>query len=91
MAGEGPDILFDAGSLSQLNNDDYLLDLSKEIDPSGLFGNIIEASKTDGKLYQIPLSFGIKGIFTREADAGDAASCYKVAMAYKDGNGVPFK
>ena len=72
MAGEGPDILFDAGSLSQLNNDDYLLDLSKEIDPSGLFGNIIEASKTDGKLYQIPLSFGIKGIFTRESDAGDA-------------------
>lgn len=65
IAGEGPDIIFDSSRLSQLNTDDYLLDLSDRINTDGLFGNIIEASKKDGKLYQIPLAFGITGIVTK--------------------------
>lgn len=64
MSGEGPDIIFDTASLSQLNNDDYLVDLSDRINTDGLFGNVIEAAKVDGKLYQIPLAFGACGIIT---------------------------
>ena len=33
---------------------------------------MIEASKTDGKLYQVPLSFGIRGVFARSSDVGDS-------------------
>jgi hypothetical protein len=62
MAGDGPDIIFDTSSLSQLDNEDYLLDLSDRINTDGLFSNVIEAAKTDGKLYQIPLTFGVTGI-----------------------------
>ena len=62
MAGDGPDIIFDTSSLSQLDNSDYLLDLSDRIDTEGLFSNVIEAAKTGDKLYQLPLSFGVTGI-----------------------------
>lgn len=64
MAGEGPDIIFDSFSLSQLNDDAYLTDMSEWIDTGGMFGNIVEACKKDGKLYQMPLAFGVTGIVT---------------------------
>ena len=72
MAGDGPDIIFGASSLSQLNNDDYLLDLADEISAEGLFANVIESAKTGDKLYQLPLTFGVTGIavFTDDLDAG---------------------
>ena len=66
MAGEGPDIIFDTSHLSQLNNDDYLVDLSEKINTEGLFSNIIDAAKVDGKLYQIPLTFGVTGVVTHQ-------------------------
>ena len=62
MAGDGPDIIFDTSSLSQLDNEDYLLDLSDRINTDGLFSNVIEAAKTGGRLYRLPLSFGVTGI-----------------------------
>ena len=62
MAGDGPDIIFDTSSLSQLDNSDYLLDLSDRINTDGLFSNVIEAAKTEDRLYQIPLTFGVTGI-----------------------------
>ena len=65
IAGEGPDIIFDSCGLSQLNTDAYLMDMSDRINTDGLFGNIIEACKTDGKLYQMPLAFGVTGIVTK--------------------------
>ena len=65
MAGEGPDIIFGASFISQLNNDDYLLDLADEIDTDGLFANVIESAKTGDKLYQLPLTFGVTGIAVR--------------------------
>jgi hypothetical protein len=62
MAGEGPDIIFDTSHLSQLNNDDYLIDLSDRVNTEGLFANVIEAAKTGDKLYQLPLTFGVTGL-----------------------------
>lgn len=73
MNGDGPDILLNTSSLGQLNNDNYLIDLSRyfdEIDSNKYFTNIIEGSKTDGKLYQLPISFTIEGIQTDPEYAG---------------------
>ena len=73
MNGDGPDILLNTSSLGQLNNDNYLIDLSQyfiELDSNKYFTNIIEGSKTDGKLYQLPISFTIEGIQTDPEYAG---------------------
>lgn len=65
MCGTGPDIILDASSMTQLDTEDYLVDLSDYLtDTSAYYGSIIEASKVDGHLYQIPLSFSIAGIMT---------------------------
>ena len=73
MNGDGPDILLNTSSLGQLNNDNYLIDLSQyfiELDSNKYFTNIIEGSKTDGKLYQLPIGFTIEGIQTDPEYAG---------------------
>jgi ABC-type glycerol-3-phosphate transport system substrate-binding protein len=72
MAGDGPDIIFGASSFSQLNNDDYLLDISDRINTDGLFANVIEVAKTGDKLYQLPLTFGVTGlvVLSENLDAG---------------------
>lgn len=70
LAGDGPDILINTANYSQFNSDDYLMDLSSFIDEEFadgvLFDNVIEASKTNGKLYQLPTTFVISGIITDE-------------------------
>jgi len=74
MNGEGPDILLGAFQCSQLNNDDYLTDLSSYLEEYGsdaFFDNVIEASKTDDHLYQMPLSFSISGIVTDKDNVED--------------------
>lgn len=71
ITGDGPDIILDSHGFSQLNNDDYLIDLSKEIDSSCLFDKIEELSEKDGKLYQLPLCFAIGGIVARRSEIGD--------------------
>ena len=66
--GEGPDILFDTSSLSQLNSDKYLADLSPYIgnpDQSKYFTNVIDAFRVDGKLYNLPIEYSIDCIQTR--------------------------
>ena len=83
IAGEGPDIIFDSFRLSQLNTDDYLTDLSDMIDTDGLFGNIVEASKVDGKLYQMPLAFGVTGIVTRTENVASGQTGFTFEE-YKD-------
>lgn len=64
MAGEGPDIILDGASYNQLYNGDYLADMSSYLANSDvrLLENIEKLSKTDGKLYQIPLTFTVSGI-----------------------------
>ena len=79
MAGEGPDIIFDTSSLSQLNNDDYLLDISDRINTDGLFVNVLDAAKTGDKLYQIPLTFGVTGlaVLNENVEAGQTGFTFE--------------
>ncbi len=75
LNGEGPDILLNCAEYGQLNNENYLADLSSYIgtpDPDKYFVNIIEGSKTDGKLYQLPLTYQIEGIHTASQNAGSS-------------------
>ena len=69
MNGDGPDILLDCIGYSQLNSDDYLLDLTDYLtDTSPYFESVFEAAKTGDKLYQIPLSISINGIITKSSN-----------------------
>ena len=71
--GEGPDILMNVANFEQLNNSNYLVDLSKytgNLDSEKFFTNIADASRTDGKLYQLTLCYGIQGIHTDSKYAG---------------------
>ena len=73
MNDEGPDILLNTSNLGQLNNANYLVDLSPyltNLDSDKSFMNIIDGAKTDGKLYQFPISFTIEGIQTDPEYAG---------------------
>ncbi len=71
LAGDGPDIIIGAASYSQINNPDYLIDLSDYINTnlpaSDYFTNIIDSSKTGDAVYQIPVSFRIAGIAASES------------------------
>ena len=67
MNGDGPDMLLNIDHYNQLKNDNYLADLSSLV--SGMskekyFTNVLDISKVDGKLYNIPLSFSVIGIQT---------------------------
>ncbi|MBR5358077.1 MAG: extracellular solute-binding protein [Clostridiales bacterium] len=72
VSGEGPDIIVDGAAFSQLNNSDYLLDLSpylETLDTSALYSNVIDSAKeADGKLYQLPVTFAIEGIVVQADD-----------------------
>ena len=72
VSGEGPDIIVDGAAFSQLNNSDYLLDLSpylETLDTSNLYTNVIDSAKeADGKLYQLPVTFAIEGIVVKAGD-----------------------
>ena len=71
--GEGPDILLNCGEYGQLNNPNYLADLSPyvgDLDSGRYFTNIIDGAKLDGNLYQLPVCFMINGIQTSPSYAG---------------------
>ena len=73
MNGTGPDILINTGDMGRLYHSNYLVDLSTyfaDLDQEKYFTNIIEAAKTDGKLYQLPIRFDIEGIHTDSKYAG---------------------
>lgn len=73
MNGEGPDILMNTSSLGQLNNDNYLVDLSPYItslESEGYFTNIVNGARISQKLYQLPICFTIEGIQTDPQYAG---------------------
>ena len=75
ISGKGPDILMDTCGFNQLNNPDYLIDLTPyvgKLDPGKYFTNVIEGSKSNGKLYQMPVSFYISGIYTDKGNAGSS-------------------
>ncbi len=67
IAGVGPDIIVDGAYYSQLNNADYLLDLSDYVtglDSSNYFTNIIDEARTDGQIFQLPVTYYVEGIIT---------------------------
>ena len=73
MNGEGPDILLDVSQYGQLNNPNYLADLTPYIgslSSDKYFTNVIDAAKNDGALYQLPLTYSIVGIQTDAKYAG---------------------
>ena len=73
LSGDGPDMFLDISHIDRLNNSNYLIDLAPyaaNLDPDKYFTNIIDNAKVDGKLYNLPLCFGISGIFTNGAYAG---------------------
>ena len=75
MNGEGPDILINTSKYSQLNNPEYLIDLSpyvKGFDPENYFTNIIDGARIEGALYQLPVSYSINGIYTDIESAGSS-------------------
>ncbi|MBO4636613.1 MAG: extracellular solute-binding protein [Clostridiales bacterium] len=71
MTGDGPDIIFGTIGFSQMDNDNYLTDLSSVI-PSDeeYFTNVFDAARVGGKLYQIPLDCGFSGITANGEDVG---------------------
>lgn len=79
MSGDGPDILMNTGGSIQLNsilnNSNCLADLTpyvKGLDSEKYFTNIIDGSKTEGKLYQLPVSFSVEGILTKTGNEGSS-------------------
>ena len=73
MNGDGPDMFLDVSYLGQLNSGNYLADLTPfigNLDSNKYFTNIIDISKVDGKLYNLPICIGIGGIHTDAQYAG---------------------
>ena len=71
--GNGPDIMLDISQFRQLNSSSYLVDLApyfQDMSSDKYFTNLIEASKTGGKLYQMPVCFVLEGICTDSKYAG---------------------
>ena len=67
-----PDIVVNMDKKEAMN-DKTLMDLGASLDDSvkqGLFDNILEASKVDGKLYFIPVTLEVEGLIVREDDVG---------------------
>ena len=79
IAGDGPDILLNTLNLKQFNSPDLLVDLSSYIPEGNYFTNVFEAAKTDGVLYQMPLTCGMQGISTDRENAGSS-----VGMSYDE-------
>ncbi len=75
MNGDGPDILINTTAYGQLNKSDYLVDLSsyvKDFSSDDYYTNIIEGARIDGAIYQLPVSYKIKGIMTNAKYAGSS-------------------
>ena len=73
LNGEGPDILMNVCTYGQLNNDNYLADLSPyvgNLDPEKYFTNVVDSSRVNGKLYNLPICFVVEGIQTDPRNAG---------------------
>ena len=68
LAGDGPDILLNFGSFSQFNTERALVDLNTLIDGNSpldrslYFDNVFRAYERNGKLYQMPMTFGVTGM-----------------------------
>ena len=75
LSDDGPDIIFDVNNISGLENDDCLIDLSKDIkfDPDLYYTNVTDSMAKDGKLYAVPLSFSAEGLLVEKDCVKDGA------------------
>ena len=84
--GSGPDILLDFAKYSALNNESYLYDLSKTINEKDKFNraeyfdNIFDAYVKDNKLFQMPVSACIGGIYAND----DAVDDSRLGFTYSE-------
>ena len=76
LSGEGPDILVGFSGVSKFNNENTLIDMNSLLDSEqGLkredyFDNVIRAFETDGKLYQMPITFELSGMLVNKSFTG---------------------
>lgn len=76
--GTGPDILLDFAQYSSLNNSDYLCDLMSVINDKNKFNredyfdNIFDAYAKNGKLFQMPVSACVGGIYAPDTAVSDS-------------------
>lgn len=76
--GTGPDILLDFANYSSLNSSDYLYDLMGVINDKSKFNredyfdNIFDAYAKNGKLYQMPVSACVGGIYALDTAVSDS-------------------
>jgi len=75
--GNGPDIIIGLGDSTQLDSQEFLVNLCPYIDgknginKADYFENALEAFKSEGKLYQIPLNICVRGIVTDRSNVAD--------------------
>ena len=83
-----PDIMVTNGNHRGITDDVFFEDLTEymnndeALDEEDLFSNIIDAAKTDGKLYQMPLRFYINGIAVYKGD--DTQTYNATGISYSD-------
>ncbi len=76
--GNGPDIIIGLGDSTQLDSQEFLVNLCPYIDgknginKADYFENALEAFKSEGKLYQIPLNICVRGIVTDRSNVADS-------------------
>ncbi len=76
IAGEGPDILITNGANEQFSSSNYFMDLAdyvkneSGVSESDYFMNAIEASKSNGALYQLPIGFYVDCIIAPSDTVG---------------------
>ncbi len=86
MAGEGPDVLIlDGLPISSYIEKGLLMDIGDLVEEAdkaeGLFGNIVNAYKTDGSLLAVPTSFSIPVLIGRQSALEEINSLEELALA----------
>ncbi len=75
VSSEAADIYFGVDSLWWFQNDDYFIDIGKEIelDQSTYYTGIINSAARDGKLFYMPLSYTAEGLWTDASNVKSGA------------------
>ena len=77
LSGNGPDVILNAGDFDILQSEDYLVDLysyingKNGINEADYFSNVINAVKTNDKIFYMPTGFSLEGISTNRSNVRD--------------------
>lgn len=91
-ASDGPDIIMGAGELSQIENDELLVDVNEIVDGnyginrSEFFDNVFDAYTVEGKMYRMPYVVSVQGIVASEdtVESGTKGLTYGEYRDYVD-------